>query len=114
LVCDEAYGYQQFLKAFGSVSGESLYGANLESLSNSTGIIVLGSRINDDNPMVKYHINMASKRNRARVVYMHPIEDSNIGNIVTQFIKYEVGSEEGATALLANTLLQDKDRKSVV
>jgi len=109
LVCDEAYGYQQFLKAFGNVSGESLYSANLESLSNSKGIIILGSRINDDNPMVKYHTTMASKRNRARVVYMHPIEDSNIGNIVTQFIKYEVGSEEGAAALLANTLLQDKE-----
>ncbi len=112
LVCDEAYGYQQFLKAFGSVSGETLYSANLESLGNSKGIIVLGSRINDDNPMVKYHINMASKRNRARVIYMHPIEDSNISNIVTQFIKYEVGSEEGATALLANTLLQDKELPS--
>ena len=112
LVCDEAYGYQAFLKAFGSVSGESLYNANLESLSNSKGIIVLGSRINDDNPMVKYHITMASKRNRARVVYMHPIEDSNISNIVTQFIKYEVGSEEGVTALLANALLQDKELPS--
>jgi NADH-quinone oxidoreductase subunit G len=109
LVCDEAYGYQQFLKAFGSVSGESLYSANLESLSNSKGIIVLGGRINDDNPMVKYHITTASKRNRARVAYMHPIEDSNISNIVTQFIKYEVGSEEGVVALLANALLQDKE-----
>ncbi|MDD5406477.1 MAG: 2Fe-2S iron-sulfur cluster-binding protein [Sulfurovaceae bacterium] len=109
LVCDEAYGYQTFLKAFGNVSGENLYNANLKSLSNSKGIIVLGSRINDDNPMVKYHITMASKRNSARVAYMHPIEDGNISNIVTQFIKYEVGSEEGVTALLANALLQNKE-----
>ena len=59
--------------------------------------------------MVKYHINMASKWHRARVVYMHPLEDLEIQNIVTQFIKYEAGSEEGAAALLAETLLKDVD-----
>jgi len=38
---------------------------------------------------------------------MHPIEDSEMKNIVTQFIKYEAGSEEGVVALLAETLLKD-------
>lgn len=105
LVCDEAYGYQQFLKAYSSVSGTTLYSGDLNSIKDSDGIIVFGTRINDDNPMVKYHITMASKRNRARVAYLHPIEDDSISNIVTQFIKYEVGSEEGVVALLANALL---------
>lgn len=105
LVCDEAYGYQQFLKAYSSVSGATLYGGDLNSIKDAEGIVVFGTRINDDNPMVKYHITMASKRNRARVAYLHPIEDNNISNIVTQFIKYEAGSEEGVAALLANALL---------
>jgi NADH-quinone oxidoreductase subunit G len=50
---------------------------------------------------------MASKWNRARVAYMHPLADDEISNIVTQFIKYEAGSEEGVAALLADTLLKD-------
>ncbi|HHO42368.1 MAG TPA: ferredoxin, partial [Epsilonproteobacteria bacterium] len=95
LVCPEAYGYQQFLEAFGSTSGTMLYSGDLTTVKSSDAIIVFGGRINDDNPMVKYHIAMASKRNRARVVYCHPIDDSNLNTLVTQFIKYEVGSEEG-------------------
>ncbi len=108
LVCDEARGYQKFLEAYSSVSGKSLYSGSLKNLSKSRGIIVLGSKINDDNPMVKYHITMASRRERARVVYMHPIEDAAMQSIVTQFIKYEAGSEEGAAALLAKTLIDTK------
>jgi len=66
------------------------------------------TRIADDNPQIKYHLTMASKHHRSRVVYMHPLEDNSIQNIVTQFIKYEVGSEEGVVALLAETLLRGK------
>ena len=113
LVCDEARGYQKFLEAFSSTSGNSLYSANLKSLSKSRAIIVLGSRVNDDNPMVKYHITMASRRKRARVVYMHPLEDNSIKAITTQFIKYEAGSEEGVTALLADTLINSNDNKEL-
>jgi len=105
LICDEAKGYQEFLNAYGSVSGKSLYNGTFESIKNSKVIVVLGSMVDSDNPMVKYHISMASKQHRARVIYMHPIEDRNISNIVTQFIKYEVGSEEGVVALLADALV---------
>lgn len=106
LVCDEARGYQRFLEAFSSVTGHSLYRSDLKKLSNSRGAIVLGTRLNDDAPMVKYHLTMASKHHQARIAYMHPIEDPSIQNIFTQFIKYEAGSEEGMVALLAKTLLE--------
>ncbi len=109
LVCDEAEGYQRFMQAFSSVTGTTLYQSNLENLSQSRGAVVFGTRINDDAPMVKYHLNMASKRHQTRVVYMHPMEDTSIQNIVTQFMKYEVGSEEGVAALLVKTLLEGKD-----
>ena len=114
LVCDEARGYQKFLRAFCSMTGQSLYSGNLKNLSESRGIVVLGSRINEDNPMVKYHITMASRRHRARVAYMHPLEDSAISNITTQFIKYEVGSEEGVSALLAKYLLDGSTKPTKV
>jgi len=114
LVCDEAFGYSEFLKAYASISGKSLYGGNLNTLSRSEAIIVIGSRVEDDNPMVKYHMTMASKRESAKIAYMHPIEDTRISNIVTQFIKYEVGSEEGVVALLAKYALENRDIPSEI
>ena len=107
LVSHEARAFQKFMASYGTITGKSLYNGSLESLSQSKAIIVIGTRVNDDAPLVKYHINMASKWHRARVAYMHPIEDSEMKNIVTQFIKYEAGSEEGVVALLAETLLKD-------
>lgn len=114
LVCHEARAYQKFIRAYSSVSGKNLYSGTLKALSESRGIIVLGSRINDDAPIVKYHINMASKRHRARVAYLHPIEDAEIKNIATQFVKYEAGSEEGVAALLAETLLKEVELPSSI
>jgi NADH-quinone oxidoreductase subunit G len=109
LVSHEARAFQKFMASYGTITGKSLYSGSLETLSQSRAVIVVGTRVNDDAPLVKYHINMASKWHRARVAYMHPIEDSEIKNIVTQFIKYEAGSEEGVVALLAETLLKDID-----
>ncbi len=109
LISYEARAYQKFMSAYSKIAGKKLYGGDLKSLSKSEAIIVVGTRVNDDAPLVKYSINMASKHNRARVIYMHPIEDSNISNIVTQFIKYDAGSEEGVSALLADTLLKNME-----
>jgi len=107
LVSHEARAFQKFMASYGTITGKSLYSGSLETLSKSRAVIVVGTRVNDDAPIVKYHINMASKWHRARVAYMHPIEDVEMKNIVTQFIKYEAGSEEGVVALLADTLLKD-------
>jgi len=109
LVSHEARAYQKFMEAYSSITGKSLYNGTLKSLSASKAVIVMGTRINNDAPSVKYHINMASKWHSARVIYMHPLEDGEIQNIVTQFIKYEAGSEEGVAALLAETLLKDAE-----
>jgi NADH-quinone oxidoreductase subunit G len=109
LISHDARAFQKFMSAYSSISGKSLYGGNLENLKKSDAIVVFGTRVNDDSPIVKYHLNMASKHQKARVCYMHPIEDKSIQNIVTQFIKYEPNTEEGVVALLAYTLLKDKD-----
>jgi len=108
LISPEAKAYQDFMTAYASVSGSTQYEGTLNSLSSSRVIVTLGTKINDDAPMVKYHINMASKWHQARVIYMHPIEDAEMKNITTQFIKYEPQSEEGVVALLADVLLREE------
>jgi len=114
LISKEARDYQRFMGAYGSITGKSLYRGDLETISKSRAVLVMGMRLNDDAPIVKYHVNMASKWQRARVIYMHPIEDSSIQNIVTQFMPYSVGSEEHVMALLLTTLLKDVEVSSEV
>jgi len=114
LISHEARAYQKFMQAYSTITGKSLYNGTLRELSESRAVIILGTKINDDSPIVKYHINMASKWHQARVAYMHPLEDREIQNIVTQFIKYEAGSEEGVSALLVDTLLKDIELPKVI
>jgi len=109
LICHEARAYQNFMHSYSEVTGEQLYSGTLKGISSSNVVIVLGTKIYDDAPTVKYHINMASKWNRARVVYMHPIEDLEMKNIVTQFIKYAPSSEECVSALLVQILLENAE-----
>ncbi len=115
LVCDDAYAYSQFIKAYSQTSGKRFYGSDLKSLSKSQMSIVLGTRLYDDAPMVKYHLATSVKREKAQVAYLHPIEDKRLQNLVTKFVKYEPGSEEGVVALLANILIDksklDEDAK---
>jgi NADH-quinone oxidoreductase subunit G len=107
LVCDDAYGFSKFLSAYQRASGKTFWGATLEDVAKSDVVITLGSRIKDDAPMVKNHIAMAAKREKAKVIYMHPIEDSRIKNLVTRFVKYEPGSEEGVAAMLLDLLSRE-------
>ena len=102
---EDARQMKTFMDAYASVSGKTHYSADLESLKASDGIIVLGSRIATDNPGVRYAMTTAARHNGAKVVYMHPLEDALLQNTVTQFVKYEVGTEEGVLALLAQTLI---------
>lgn len=107
LVNPDAKRYQDFTKAYASTSGQSLYGATLEDLKQSDFIITIGTRIATDNPAVRYALTEATKFRKADVVYMHTLEDALLNNVVKQFIKYEVGSEEGVLALLLKYLVQD-------
>ncbi|WP_353661375.1 2Fe-2S iron-sulfur cluster-binding protein [Hydrogenimonas sp. SS33] len=114
LVNHDAKRYADFLDNYAAITGKSLFNGSLEGLADADGVIVMGSRIFTDNPAVRYHITMASKRHNARIVYMHPMEDLELQNVVTQFVKYEVGTEEGVLALLAKTLLEEKvDTKKI-
>ena len=106
---EDARQMRTFMDAYASISGKAHYSATLESLKGSDGIIVVGSRIATDNPGVRYAMTTAARHNGAKVVYMHPLEDVLLQNTVTQFVKYEVGTEEGVLALLAQTLIVDQE-----
>jgi NADH-quinone oxidoreductase subunit G len=106
---EEARAYQSFMAAYASVSGKMGFGGSLDAIKQNDGIIVVGGRITTDNPVVRYAMTSAARHNGAKVVYMHPIEDTLLQNVVTQFVKYEVGTEEGVIAMLTSTLLRDAD-----
>ncbi|MFZ2888852.1 2Fe-2S iron-sulfur cluster-binding protein [Sulfuricurvum sp.] len=106
---EEARVYQNFMSAFSSISGKVGFSGSMDAIKQSDGIIVIGGRISTDNPSVRYAMTTAARHRGAKIVYMHPLEDELLQNVVTQFVKYEVGTEEGVVAMLAKTLLEGID-----
>nr|WP_321267781.1 2Fe-2S iron-sulfur cluster-binding protein [uncultured Sulfurimonas sp.] len=106
---EDARKFQEFMRAYSSVSGKLHHSGSLDAIKQSDAAIIIGSRIATDNPGVRYALTTAAKHNGAKIVYAHPIEDALMQNTVTQFMKYEVGTEEGVMALLANAILKNVD-----
>jgi len=106
---EDARLFSEFMKAYASVSGKLHHSGSLDAIKQADAIVVIGTRVATDNPAVRYAITTASRHNGARVVYAHPMEDALMQSTVTQFMKYEVGTEEGVMALLANELLKNAD-----
>jgi len=73
---------------------------SLETVSKSDYIVCLGAMISKDSPKMNDLIIEAIAKNEAEFIYMHPIDDIDLKLYCTQFIKYEVGSEEGVLSLL--------------
>lgn len=48
-------------------------------------------------------------RNGAEFIYLHPIDNFKLKDLYTQFIKYEVGSEEAILALVLNFFSKSKE-----
>ena len=107
LINSDAKDYQNFLKNYSSITGKTLYSGTNATIASSDAIIMIGTRISRDNPGVKYAVNIATKKQRAQFIYMHPIDDIALQNKYTQFVKYEASSEEGVLALLASYLIKD-------
>lgn len=105
LINEDAYNYKNFLTSYSGVVGKNLYSATNQTVASSDGIIIIGTRISRDNPVVKYNINIATKKRKAEFIYMHPIDDIALANKYTQFVKYEVGSEEAIIAMLCKTFI---------
>lgn len=112
LVNPEATKFQSFLNTFALTANESLYNATLDDLAQSDFIISVGAYISSDNPMIRFAMSKAVKHNKAYVASVHPIQESAIENIVSQYIKNEVGSEEAALAMIADAFMEDKSSQA--
>ena len=109
LVNNEAKSFQTFMKNFALTANESLYNATLDDLAKSDFIVSIGSSISSDNPMVRFAMSKAVNHHKAYIASVHPIKDPEITNLVTQYIKNEVGSEEAALSMIANAFIEEKD-----
>ncbi len=107
LICPEAKVYQDFLKAYSSCSGYHIFKGDVDTLSASDVVISFGVWFQDESTEATSLVHKVLEEKKPQFVYMHPIEDARLQTSITQFIKYEVGSEEGVAALLAYVLLQD-------
>ena len=107
LINEDARSFQEFINAFSSVTGNSLYSGDLADVAQSDYVITLGCAVSSDNPMVRFNLAQAVNNNRAWVSVIHPIEDYSIQNLITQYMKHEVGSEEAILAMLCDYFLSD-------
>lgn len=82
-----------------------------EIIAKSDYIITFGSFLAQDNVQIQDAIIEAIAKNTAEFVYMHPIDNINLKVYYSQFIKYEVGSEEGIASLLLDTFVKQSDEK---
>ena len=80
-------------------------------IAKSDYIITFGSFLAADNVEIQESIIQAIAKNTAEFVYMHPIDNVDLKVYYSQFIKYEVGSEEGIASLLLETFVKKSDDK---
>jgi NADH-quinone oxidoreductase subunit G len=71
-------------------------------------VISFGVWFEDQSVVSETPVRKTLEGKKSPFVYMHPIEDAALQDSITQFVKYEAGSEGGVAALLALTLLEDK------
>ena len=78
-----------------------------ELISKSDFVISFGTMLSNNKEEVRNSIIESIAKTNAHFVYMHPIDNIDLKLYYTQFIKYEVGSEEGICALLLDTFVKD-------
>lgn len=79
----------------------------VEKILNSDYIISFGSFLAQDNEPVKEAIIESIAKKSSEFIYMHPIDNVDIKVYYSQFIKYEVGSEEGIATMLLDTFVKN-------
>ena len=82
-----------------------------EIIAKSDYIITFGSFLAADNVGNQEAIIQAIAKNSAEFIYMHPIDNIDLKVYYSQFIKYEVGSEEGIAALLLDVFVKNSNEK---
>ena len=83
-----------------------------ELIAKSDFIISIGSMLADNKEDIRNNVIESIAKTDAKFTYMHPIDNIDLKLYYTQFIKYEVGSEEGICALLMDTFIKECDEKT--
>lgn len=81
----------------------------LDLIKKSDYIIALGSLLSFDNENASEAVVEAIATNNAEFILMHPMDDINLKVYYSQFIKYEVGSEEGVATLLVDAFVKSSN-----
>jgi NADH-quinone oxidoreductase subunit F len=83
-----------------------------ELIAKCDFIISIGSMLADNKEDIRNNVIESIAKTNAKFTYMHPIDNIDLKLYYTQFIKYEVGSEEGICALLLDTFVKECDEKT--
>ena len=92
-------------------SSNSLNSIALEAIEMSDCIVTLGACLPADSALVHAAMKKADTNNDAYITYMHPIQEESLQSIVNEFIHYEVGSEEGLLAMLAEHVVSQEGQQ---
>jgi len=111
LVNKEAKKFQEFLDSFASVSGKRLYSGELSTIENCDAAIVLGCCVSADSPKTRSSLEIAKNDRNAYISYIHPLEDESLNDVISQYVKHEVGSEEGLIAILSDLVVNEEGKE---
>jgi NADH-quinone oxidoreductase subunit G len=109
LVNEDARAYGEFLDAYSSISGQSIYGGDLASVNESDFVISVGSFLRSDSPNSRYAFNNAQKLNKGAGIYFHPIKDNLVetyGKNVLQ-VNHKPGLETAVLYLILDLFGKD-------
>jgi len=89
LVNHDAKRYQNFLKAYQSTSGKTLYSGSIKEIRKSNFIISVGSHLRYDAPNVGFAVNNALTINKGAGLYFHPVGDSVVEGFAKNIMMIE-------------------------
>ncbi|ADG94621.1 NADH:ubiquinone oxidoreductase, subunit G, iron-sulfur binding protein [Arcobacter nitrofigilis DSM 7299] len=112
LVNSDALAYKKFLEAYASVSGKSLYSADLKDIHNSNFVISVGSYLKSDSPNTKYAFNNSVVMNKGAGLYFHPMGDPVMEQCgkrgkTTEFIYHKPLAEESILYFILDRFGED-------
>ncbi len=94
-----------------AISSSPLNSVALKAIEASDCIVTLGACLPADSAVVDAAMHKAARDMHAYIAYMHPIEEESLRTIVNEFVRYEVGSEEGVLAMLAQEVVSAEAHK---
>ena len=77
---------------------------SMEVIKNSDFVISFACSFKDEK---ENELLEQIKSTNSKLVFMHPIDNNELKSVYSQFIKYEVGSEEGICAMLLNSFAKN-------